>query len=196
MGRPRVGGLRRRGPYAVVGSSGWATGLFVAVGCHERRRAVGASRRVGAIGALAHVVGDVPVVALVLGVRGDAVHVVRVVKVAHPARLRQGLKRAGDQASGVALGVDSGRGGRGGESALAQGLEAGGGESALARWLPNTPPRPKAPRCRSASTRPPSRCPTRYRTRSSWWPKSRSTCHTQTPSPRQRRRCQRRRTHP
>lgn len=35
-------------------------------------------------------VGDVPVVALVLGVRGEAVHVVRVVKVAHPARLRWG----------------------------------------------------------------------------------------------------------
>ena len=39
---------------------------------------------------LAHVVGDVPVVALVLRVRGEAVHVVRVVKVAHPARLRWG----------------------------------------------------------------------------------------------------------
>ena len=84
MRRLRVGCHRRRCPHAVVGSSGWATVSFEGVGSDELRCAADT-------GALVHVVGDVPVVALVLGVWGDAVHVVRVVKAAHPARLRWGL---------------------------------------------------------------------------------------------------------
>jgi hypothetical protein len=102
MRRLRVGCYRRLCPCTVVGSSGWATVSFEAVGRDELCRAVGASRCVGAIRALAHVVGDVPVVALVLRVVSEAVHMVRVVRVAHPARLRWGWS-VGSQASGVWL---------------------------------------------------------------------------------------------
>ena len=187
MRRLRVGCRRRRCPCTVVGGSGWATVGFEAVGRDELGRAVGASRCVGAIGALAHVVGDVPVVALVLRVRGEAVHVVRVVKVAHPARLRWGWGwSVGSQALGMTLGGLGAWRLRMGSQASGAWLRRLGGTRG---WGAGTPPRPKAPRCRSASIRPPSRCPPRSRKRWPWWRMSQSKCHTHSQSQRRMHRC-------